>query len=254
MKKNLQKVRLTLIELLVVIAIIAILAAMLLPALSSARESARSSNCLSNLKQLGLAMTAYVGDSRDYFPLYISATGNSYGSMTTWVTCLVDGGHLESRDTFFCPSFQTADAFSNYKSGSSFADKITSGTYNWVSYSRFVSYGYNYIGLGCNGADNDLSASCNLAQVHDPSGIVLAADAINRAKTPNQGSYRVAPTIGASSGGYTDVDDRHGKASNFVWVDGHASKETNGQQNIQGHKNGSVEDGKYFYTRNKAVY
>ena len=56
----------TLIELLVVIAIIAILAAMLLPALSSARASAKRASCASNLKNLGLAANMYADENDDY--------------------------------------------------------------------------------------------------------------------------------------------------------------------------------------------
>jgi len=95
-----QKKAFTLIELLVVIAIIAILAAILFPVFAQAREKARATACMSNMKQIGLGMMQYVTDYDEKFPCGV---GNSFGF--GWAGEIYP--YVKSQGVFACPSDTT---------------------------------------------------------------------------------------------------------------------------------------------------
>ena len=91
MKSN-RKTGFTLIELLVVIAIIAILAAILFPVFARARENARRSSCMSNMKQIGLGVMQYL---QDYDERYMPEHDE-------WVDAVQP--YIKSTQIFRCPS------------------------------------------------------------------------------------------------------------------------------------------------------
>ncbi|MBP5273719.1 MAG: DUF1559 domain-containing protein [Abditibacteriota bacterium] len=140
----------TLIELLVVIAIIAILAAILFPVFAQAREKARQTQCLSNMKQLALAINMYSGDWDQTYPVLDYArfnfdngewfTGHATTTAATmkensWRACVEP--YVKNGSLFFCPS----DSGNVW--GAASKDK------GFVDGQRFTSYHYRYC---CGGA------------------------------------------------------------------------------------------------------
>jgi prepilin-type N-terminal cleavage/methylation domain-containing protein/prepilin-type processing-associated H-X9-DG protein len=98
----------TLIELLVVVAILALLAAILFPVFSRARENARRTNCISNMKQIGLGVLQYTQDYDEYYPaanFYVGADHLAGYLPNTWRHAVYP--YVKSKQIYACPSSGT---------------------------------------------------------------------------------------------------------------------------------------------------
>jgi prepilin-type N-terminal cleavage/methylation domain-containing protein/prepilin-type processing-associated H-X9-DG protein len=103
----------TLIELLTVLAIIGVLAGLLLPALNSARERGRRVACLSNLRQIGLAIASYSGDFDNHTPAAdYNNSGASPRGVVTWNYILVNRGYVTPK-VFQCPNDRRSPTVNN---------------------------------------------------------------------------------------------------------------------------------------------
>jgi prepilin-type N-terminal cleavage/methylation domain-containing protein/prepilin-type processing-associated H-X9-DG protein len=196
----------TLIELLVVIAIIAILAAILFPVFAKAREKARQTSCLNNVKQLATAFMQYAQDFDEKFPYFWpDNSGGADGWGVPW--WCVTQPYVKNLQVLWCPSMNHS----------------ATGTYwTWPYY--YPNYGMNhYIQYNTSGAGA-------MGVIKRPAEIVLLADSCHGMGAEWRFAWPMAPGNSASSptkctAATTNMAESycpHNGGSNYAFVDGHS--------------------------------
>ncbi|HLK61590.1 MAG TPA: DUF1559 domain-containing protein [Chthonomonadaceae bacterium] len=233
----------TLIELLVVIAIIAILAAILFPVFAQAREKARAISCISNEKQVSLAILQYVQDYDENMP-----AGNE---PTTWSAGLTGLGwfgecypYIKNAQVGKCPDDTTANVAATASTPALYASSYainfnipqsapalaamtapasTVLIAECIHDASELSTPMEYSGLG-SVTGHTMSASGNgLNIVCDYYGLPCTpANATAVYDTGVMGSYKNAPAPNPPNILVNKIDGRHTAGSNFALGDGHA--------------------------------
>ncbi len=190
----------TLIELLVTIAIIAILAAMLLPALSRAREAAKNSKCVSNLKQLGMAGFNYIDDNNGWHMSGGNIENYLFSKASTVSTiggCMGEYVQYNPDDVLYVSELLRCPSGGRFIPGTTIDNPNFSYTFN----QRFL--GKNTVPLE------------TVAKVKNPSGRLFAG-AIGY-----DGIYTLAKYNGYELIQKNRMAFRHNRWTNITYVDGH---------------------------------